>query len=75
MAPLEDMTSAVDGHLAYLDRWGRHRIYRYRKGRAVVFGAGFIHGTQRMRAASPRAFLCFTFGSDKEQHWPEQESP
>jgi hypothetical protein len=70
MTPVEDMSSDVDGHLEYLDTWGRRRTYRYRKGTAVVFGPGFIHGTQRMVAGSPRAFLCFTFGSDKEEHWP-----
>jgi hypothetical protein len=70
MTPLQDMSSDVDGHLEYLDTWGRRRMYRYRRGTAVVFGPGFIHGTQRMRAGPPRAFLCFTFGSDKEVHWP-----
>jgi hypothetical protein len=70
MTPVQDMSSDVDGHLEYLDIRGRRRMYRYRVGTAVVFGAGFIHGTQKMLAGSPRAFLCFTFGSDKEQHWP-----
>jgi hypothetical protein len=70
MTPLEDLSATRDGHLAYLDSWGRQRIYRYRLGVAVVFGAGFLHGTQPVVAGAPRAFLCFTFGSDKEQYWP-----
>lgn len=70
MTPLEDMASVPDGHLAYLDTWGRRRIYRYRKGTAVILGAGFTHGTQPVASGPPRAFLCFTFGSDKDQYWP-----
>lgn len=70
MTPVQDMSSDLDGHLEYLDVWGRRRMYRYRRGTAVVFGPGFIHGTQRMLAGPSRAFLCFTFGSDKEEHWP-----
>jgi hypothetical protein len=71
MAPLQDCAASDEGHLAYLDSWGRPRVYRYRLGTAVAFGAGFTHSTQIMTGGPPRAFLCFTFGSDKDRYWPE----
>lgn len=71
MTPLEDMSSMGDGHLAYLDARGRPCIYRYKKGTAIVFGTSFFHGTQVVAGGQPQAFLCFTFGSDKEKYWPE----
>lgn len=71
MTPLEDMSSTEAGHLAYIDTRGLRRIYRYRKGTAVVFGTGFLHGTQCYSGGRPHPFLCFTFGSDKEKYWPE----
>ncbi len=71
MTPLEDMSSTGDGHLAYLDARGRSCIYCYRKGTAIVIGTSFVHGTQVVASGQPRAFLCFTFGSDKEKYWPE----
>ena len=70
MTPLEDCVASDEGHLAYLDSWGRQRVYRYRLGTAVAFGAGFAHSTQIMTSGPPRAFLCFTFGSDKNRYWP-----
>jgi hypothetical protein len=71
MTPLENMPAAGDGHLAYLDARGRACIYRYKKGTAIVIGTSFLHGTQVVATGQPRAFLCFTFGSDKEKYWPE----
>jgi hypothetical protein len=68
MTPLEDHSTDQDGHLAYLDAWGIKRIYRYKLGTAVVFGTGFLHATQTVQPGPPRAFLCFTFGSDKPRY-------
>jgi hypothetical protein len=45
-------------------------VYTYRPGRAIIFGGGFRHATAPMLDAEPRAFLCFTFGSDQPRHWP-----
>jgi hypothetical protein len=70
MTPLEDWSGSDEGHLSYLDVWGRQRVYRYRLGVAVVFGAGFLHSTQAMSTGPPRAFLCFTFGTDRDRYWP-----
>jgi len=71
MTPLEDMSGSGEAHLAYLDALGRPRIYRYNKGTAIVFGTNFFHGTQVAAQRQARAFLCFSFGSDKQQYWPE----
>ena len=49
------------------------RQYAYRKGEAIVFGASFVHSTEPGAAADPAAphvYLCFTFGTDKPEHWP-----
>ena len=49
------------------------RRYVYHKGKAIVFGAHFSHSTEPGRSASidaPQVYLCFTFGSDKTEHWP-----
>lgn len=48
------------------------RRYVYRKGRAVVFGSGFDHSTEpgAGRDGAPHAYLCFTFGTDRQQQWP-----
>ena len=50
---------------------GVHR-YIYRKGEAIVFGSHFSHSTEpgRPAADAPQVYLCFTFGSDKAEHWP-----
>ena len=48
----------------------RVRRYTYRWGKALVFGAGFRHGTEPGSSRRPRAFLCFVFGTDKPEYWP-----
>jgi hypothetical protein len=69
MTPLGDYAPGP-GHLVYRDEWGRPRVYTYRRGRAVIFGARFWHSTQPIARAAVRAFLCFTFGTDKTRYWP-----
>ena len=47
--------------------------YAYRKGEAIVFGASFVHSTEPGTAGDPQkphVYLCFTFGTDKPEHWP-----
>ena len=49
------------------------RRYVYRFGKAIVFGASFRHSTEPGTSGSkgaPRAYLCFTFGTDQPEHWP-----
>lgn len=50
----------------------RMRRHDYQLGRALVFGGGFMHSTEPGRAAGdePHAYLCFTFGTDRLEHWP-----
>ena len=49
------------------------RRYTYRRGRAIVFGAGFEHSTEPGRCADgqPHAYLCFTFGTDRQAAWEQ----
>jgi len=44
------------------ERASELRQYRYREGRGICFGDGFMHATQTGHAPRPLAFLCFTFG-------------
>ena len=74
LAPLEDYTTA-DFQLLYQngDRKGPLRQYTYKAGEAIVFSSKFVHSTEPGCAVDgsgrPHAFLCWTFGSDKEEHW------
>lgn len=68
--PLFDL-DAEHGHLQYKDCDHQTQIYRYQKGRAVVFGHGFEHCTQPYAFHDRlRVLYSFTFGSDKPQYWP-----
>jgi hypothetical protein len=69
MTPLYDYSQSTSGHLVYKSSLGRTRDYTYHLGRAIIFGAGFRHATSILHDTSQRAFLCFTFGSDKRVHW------
>ena len=49
------------------------RRYTYRKGKALAFSSLFSHSTEPGRSQSasrPHVYLCFTFGTDKMEHWP-----
>ena len=50
----------------------RVRRYEYQLGKAVIFGGGFKHSTEPGHAADdePHCYLCFTFGTDRLEHWP-----
>lgn len=58
-------------HLVYKDDNGRTNMYRYEMGKAIIFGGGFEHSTQICRASAPLEFLCFTFGTDQPEYWPQ----
>ena len=77
MTPLESMDSFADGHLLYKDIAGNDQVYRYKHGKAVCFGSGFEHATQPSTDNVTKAFLCFTFGTDKfDTYWkPYLEPP
>lgn len=68
MTPIDDWCGPT-GQLRFVDALSFKRKYVYRKGKAIVFGARFIHGTDVCRDL-PRAFLCFTFGSSDPAKWP-----
>lgn len=48
-------------------------IYHYRPGKGIVFGDGFTHSTMPGHSDPPVVLLCFTFGTDKMEHWPAIE--
>jgi hypothetical protein len=51
------------GNLVYRDADGSDRIYEYRFGEALAFGALLSHGTEVTVPGPPRAFLSFIFGA------------
>ena len=77
---LYEATSAVDAgdeespgtRKASGDELKETRRYVYRRGKAIVFGASFRHSTEpgATTGGIPRAYLCFTFGTDRPEHWP-----
>ena len=74
ITPLKDHAAAGSGfQLQYRgDEDEAPRQYRYTRGKAIVFGAGFLHSTEPGRAhgEEPHAFLCLTFGTDQLEWWP-----
>ena len=47
--------------------------YEYRRGKAIVFGSGFEHSTEPGAGhdGEVHAYLCFTFGTDDQERWPQ----
>lgn len=68
LTPLTD--APADFGLLYHRTDGSLGNYSYQRGKAVVFGDDFLHSTQPGRSDSPTVLLCFTFGSDRMEHWP-----
>jgi len=55
---------------------GVEHVYTYKHGKAVCFGSGFEHATQPSKNEDTKAFLCFTFGTDKlEKYWNPYLAP
>ena len=46
MTPLHDYRNRESFQLLYVDDAGRSARYEYRRGRAVCFGARFMHSTE-----------------------------
>lgn len=55
--------------LLYKSLQGDVAEYDYKPGEAIVFGDHFVHSTRPGRSERPVALLCFTFGTDKMEHW------
>ena len=68
MAPLHDMESKDSIHLSYRNKNDETATYKYKKGKAIVFGEKFIHGTDIGQTKEQEVFLCFSFGTDKEEY-------
>ena len=55
----------ADGlNLLYKDIKGKERIYRYKYGKAVLFGSELIHSTEQGMSCKSTKLLCFQFGTD-----------
>lgn len=67
----EAATSSSDSGIH--DDGEKVRRYPYKKGRAVVFSSGFEHSTEPGcgQDGEPHVYLCFTFGTDQQEAWPE----
>ena len=63
--------SANAGELGLLYRklTGEIGEYRYKPGKALIFGDHFSHSTQPGESKEPIALLCFEFGTDRMEHW------
>ena len=68
IVPLLAMQEETRGHLAYREH-GKTKLYTYTLGRGIVFSDGFVHSPHPFEGEVPALFLCFTFGSDKEEYW------
>ena len=76
MMPLYDMAEQTEGcHLLYQGFEKDSRVYKYKLGKAAIFGGGLRHSTQPCQPRSqaekdrPWAFLCFNFGTDRMEYW------
>jgi hypothetical protein len=63
--------SREDFGLLYRKVNGAFGDYSYRAGEGIVFGDAFSHSTKPGESEQPVALLCFTFGTDKMEHWPK----
>jgi len=68
------ITDAPEGFgLLYERSDGSQGVYNYQRGKAIAFGDRFRHSTKPGRNADPVVLLCFTFGTDRMEHWPAIE--
>lgn len=71
MTPLTDNCGGFG--LLYKKLDGSIGEYDYKPGEALIFGDDFVHSTKPGISAEPVVLLCFNFGTDKMQHWPNIE--
>ena len=67
MAPIQECRDDTI-NLAYKDTNDNQHEYKYQKGKAIAFSEDFIHSTEVGKSKTSDAFLCFSFGSDKEKY-------
>lgn len=72
--PLRKNIAGGDEYVAGGDeRYDECARYEYKVGTGIVFGASFQHSTEPGRAHpvdGMHVYLCFTFGTDRQQDWP-----
>ena len=44
--------------------------YDYQPGQGIAFGENFAHATKPAQSDEPVSLLCFEYGADKMEHWP-----
>ena len=71
MTPIQIDENASTGHLLYKDVFDKEVVYRYRKGKAILFGSDFLHSTEPFKSEQKFIFLCFTFGTNDLSKWDE----
>mmetsp|Transcript_156850 Transcript_156850/g.481120 ORF Transcript_156850/g.481120 Transcript_156850/m.481120 type:complete len:356 (-) Transcript_156850:69-1136(-) len=71
MTPVTPVHESGQGfHFLYRSLDGELQTYTYRRGEGIVFGAGFLHSSEPGESSEPWAFLCFYFGTDRQELWP-----
>jgi hypothetical protein len=56
--------------LLYKQLTGAIAEYDYVPGEAIAFGENFAHSTKPGASDEPVVLLCFEYGTDKMEHWP-----
>ena len=69
MAPITGNAGVLG--MAYKDVRGTTRGYSYPAGKGIVFGTHFEHSTAVGELDQRAVYLCFNFGTDRMEHWPE----
>ena len=69
LAPLSD--NCGDIPLVYRNLRGAESAYRYRPGKGIVFGDGFLHSTGPGRTDRQTVMLSFSFGTDRMESYPD----
>ncbi len=69
MAPLTANTGGLG--LTYESVRNERPTLTYRLGKGIVFGTDFRHSTAIGELDERAVFLCFTFGTDRMEHWPQ----
>jgi len=57
--------------LAFKDRYRQIQSYEYQQDQAIAFANGFAHSTDIGHDNEPKAFFCFSIGTDKQDAWEE----
>ena len=62
--------NATQSGLLYKQLTGAVGEYQYKAGEAIAFGENFAHSTKPGRFDEPVVLLCFEYGTDKMERWP-----